>query len=266
LRTKSLHLWGIAVLLFFPPPSSASNDFIVPGVDFSHMALTSGAWCRYLIVDEALGQVDSTDVYIGLPSREITPRGPAVWVEIETRVRGGRDEGGELMKFLVLEDIVRSTEGDTLADYVLKLYIKKGFGSAAEEDPGKYENFSLIHTALDSSWTYEAEQPVRTPAGDFSCTMKTKVTCEEQHIPTGTVKIIKKVEDRMTVWSSDTVSIFHMVKCVIERSRETETVPRLRGIPVSGKKESRTTAELTGFGFDAKPVMLVGSSPRHPTK
>ena len=53
-----------------------------------------------------------------------------------------------------------------------------------------------------------------------------------------------------------------MVKCVVERWRETETVPRIPGVPVSGRQYSKTTAELTGFGKNAEPILPIDSPKR----
>ena len=51
----------MACVLF--APVQAAESFIVPGVDFSNLTLEEGAWCRYLVSDEALGQVDTTEIY-----------------------------------------------------------------------------------------------------------------------------------------------------------------------------------------------------------
>jgi hypothetical protein len=245
-----------------PGAARSAENFLIPGADFSQLVLKEGAWCRYIVLDEALGQTDSTDVYVGVPAGEMTPRGGAFWVELASKPVGAGDEAATVLKLLVLEAITELSRGDSFGDYVLRLYIKKGARPVEEEDPARYEDFSLIVPTAESSWDSSPDVPVTVMGGNFTCTKKTRSVREEQEIPTGKLVLVKKLRDDYTVWFCSEIPVFRMAKCVIERSRETYTVPRITGVPISGQKNSRTTAELTGFGFDAKPVLPLGSSNR----
>lgn len=262
MRGAVLAASALAWLLAGPRTAEAAENLLVPGAEFSQLALAKGAWCRYVIVDEALGQVDSTEVYVGLPAVENTPRGRAFWMELSSRPLGGGEEEGQILKLLVLEGITGFSEGDSLGDYVLELYIKTGARPAEASDPGSYEDFALIVPTAESSWTTNDGVPAATAAGRFTCTKKTRTVEDDQEIPTGKTKLVRKSRDDYAVWFCADVPVFRMVKCVIERARETEIVPRLAGVPVGGKKLSRTTAELTGFGHDAKPILRVDARER----
>ncbi|MEJ2722062.1 MAG: hypothetical protein P8181_13135, partial [bacterium] len=242
-------LWTVG-----PSPARA-DDFLVPGVDFSKLVLETGAWCRYLVVDEALEQTDSTEIYVAIPGKEKTAQGPAYWVELRSTPLDGDAGRAEVLKLLVLERITEFSEGDSFGEYVLKLYIKSGAGPVEERNPREYEEFSTIVPTADSSWVSVPGVPVSTAAGDFICTEKTRSVRTEQEIPTGKITLVKKVRDDYAVWFCGEVPVFRMVKCVIDRTRETDTVPHLAGIPASGKKHSKTAAELLEFGFDAKPIL-----------
>jgi hypothetical protein len=234
--------------------------FLVPGVDFSKLTFKTGAWCRYIVVDEALEQTDTSEIYIGVPGREETPQGAAFWVEIETRHVGEGPEATEVLSLLVLEEITRFSEGDSVGRYVSGLYIKSGTRPAREEDPKNYGDLSLVIPTADSSWVTTTDELVGTASGEYSCTKKSRTVKTDKEIPTGNVKLIKKARDDYTVWFCDDIPVFHMVKCVIERERHTETVPRIPGIPATGAKNSSTVAELHSFGFDAKPIITMESS------
>ena len=235
--------------------AASVEGFLVPGVDFAKLTFREGAWCRYAVVDEALGQVDTTDIYVAIVQGLETPRGDAYWVEIESRLRGASEEDREVMKLLVLERITKFSDGDSLGDYVLELYIKNGLQSPRREDPKKYKDFSLVIPTTDSTWQATESVSVATLAGEFSCTKKHRLHEDIQEIPTGNITLIKRARDDFAVWFADEIPIFHMAKCEILRLRETDTIPRISGIPVAGGKDSRTTAELTGFGFDAKSLI-----------
>ena len=257
--------WEIGLLLCLlvtPAAAEPAENLLVPGADFSQLVLKKGAWCRYIVVDEALEQEDSTEVYVGVPAAETTPRGPAFWLELATRPLGNGEEEGQILKLLVLEGITGFSKGDSLGDYIVRFYIKKGTRPAEEADPRTYEDFSLIVPTAESLWESFEGVAITTPAGRFSCAKKTRIVQDDREIPTGRVKLIKKSRDDYAVWFDNDVPLFRLVKCVIERSRETDMVPRIAGIPVSGEKYSKTTAELTGFGFDARPVLSLDSRDR----
>lgn len=245
-----------------PVVSQTSESFLIPGADFSQLVLETGRWCRYIVVDEALGQIDSVGVYIGIPGSEQTDKGKAFWVELASAPIPAASDGGEIIRLLVLEQITEFSDGDSLGQYVLKLYIKKGAQPVEEKDPESYEDFSLIVPTAEASWESSPETNVSTKGGAFNCTKKTRSVQSNQEIPTGKIKLIKKSRDDYTVWFCNEVPVFRLVKCVIERSRETDTVPRITGIPVSGPKYSRTEAELTAFGNDATPLLTIGDSTR----
>lgn len=252
----------LSALLLAPSAARSAENLLVPGADFSQLALEKGAWCRYVVVDEALGQADSTEVYVGVPSAERTAKGPAFWLEIATRPLGAGGEEAQVLKLLVLESIAGLSEGDSLGDFVLRLYIRKGGRPAEERDPATFKDLSLVVPTAESSWETSEGVMVEAPAGRFTTKKRTRTALEEQEVPTGKVRLIKKSRDDFTVWFSDEVPVFRLVKCVVERWRETETVPRIAGIPVSGRKYSKTTAELAGFGLDAEPVLIIDSPKR----
>jgi hypothetical protein len=53
------------------------------------------------------------------------------------------------------------------------------------------------------------------------------------------------------------VPVFHLVKSEIERTRESRTVPPVRGIPEAGPKTSRTTSLLVAHGTGAEPLIRI---------
>ncbi|UCH82699.1 MAG: hypothetical protein JSW50_09470 [Candidatus Latescibacterota bacterium] len=257
--------FGIAMLLCLSVTAAGTviaDDFLVPGVDFSKLDLRTGAWCRYIVVDEALNQIDSTEVYVAVVDAEDTRQGAAYWVELKSGLIGAGPDDGEALKLLILERITEFSEGDSFGDFVLRLYIKRGANPMAEEDPREHEEFSTIVPTADSSWVTVPNVPIGTPGGEFTCEKKTRSVRTEQEIPTGKIKLIKKARDDYSVWFCADVPVFRMARCVIERSRETDTVPRVTGIPSSGVKESRTAAELVAFGYDAKPMLITDPDSR----
>lgn len=253
---------AVLALIACAAPVHAAEPFVVPGVDFAQLTFREGAWCRYFVVDEALGQVDTTETYIGLPGRERTADGDAYWIEIDSRPVGAGAEEAEVMKLLVKASIREFHEGDFLGQYVVELYIRNGTHPVREEDPNRYEGFSQVIPTEDSSWQSVADVALGTPAGEFLCTRKTRTVNDDKDIHTGNVTLVKKASDDYSVWFANEIPIFHMARCVIERTRETETVPKIAGIPASGRRYSKTTAELVGYGYDARTILSLQTSPR----
>jgi hypothetical protein len=135
------------------------------------------------------------------------------------------------------------------------LYNKSGSHPPQEEDPRRYKRFSLVVPTTDSSWVTTPDVPTVTAGGSFTCVKKERVVIDDREILTGKIKLIKKARDDFTVWFCDDIPVFRLARCRIVRVRETDTVPKIAGIPASGKKGSKTTAELVAFGFDAKPIL-----------
>jgi hypothetical protein len=233
------------------------SDFLIPGADFSKLTFDVGAWCRYYVADEALGVVDSTEVYLGITGRENTPDGPACWVEMETGPRGGGLADARVLKMLVLERIRSFSEGDSLGEFVLKLYSRNGLDPPVEEDPHTFQDFSLVVPTMDSTWVMTPDVSVETIAGQFSGTMKHRLVNNDSEVQTGSVRLIRQSRDDFTAWFSNQVPIFHLARCEINRIRRTETRPKMTGIPPSTRKDSKTTAELVAYGFDAQPLLEV---------
>jgi hypothetical protein len=248
-------LIGLSVVVVGSPARGADDAFLIPGADFSRLTLDAGAWCRYLVVDEALDEADSTEIYIGVPQRVETDHGTAYWVEMETRARGAADREPEILKMLILGKIRDCAVGDSLGQYVLRLYIRNGTHPIHEENPRRYEGFSLVVPTTDSTWTSVPDVTIRTGAGEFTALRKQRTVTDDREIKTGKVTIVKKSSDSFSVWFSDQVPVFHLVRCEIDRSRETTTEPRLAGIPVAGDRRSKTTAELTSYGHHAKEIL-----------
>jgi hypothetical protein len=63
-------------------------------------------------------------------------------------------------------------------------------------------------------------------------------------------------------WFRARVALLVLAKCVVRKSRETKTVPRIASIPVSGKRRSRTTAGFRGLGINTEPVIVAGPGRR----
>ncbi|MDH3217407.1 MAG: hypothetical protein OEN01_14170 [Candidatus Krumholzibacteria bacterium] len=237
--------------------ATSAESFLIPGVDFSKLDLQEGAWCRYVVVDEALGQIDSSEIYIGVPSREMTSRGEAFWVEIETRPVGGSFGEADVLKLLVLEKIRAFDSGDSLGDYVVKLYNRTGDRPPREEDPKRFKRFSQVIPTTDSSWVSTPDVLEGATGSELSCVKKKRTVRDDREVVTGKVRLIKKARDDFAVWFCDDIPVFHLAKCEIVRVRETETLPKITGVPNLGKKVATTTAALVAFGFDATPILSV---------
>jgi hypothetical protein len=122
-------------------------------------------------------------------------------------------------------------------------------------DPAELERLTLSSPTSDSEWKLSAGEAIETPQGRFECNRKHLTVEDKREIPMGRVTLVKNDSDVFDVWFCDDVPIFRVVKCVIDRVRESRTVPSVPGIPDKGREESRTTVQLLGFGSDAKSTI-----------
>jgi hypothetical protein len=258
LRIKALLSVIVALSTIAGPlPSWGTDTFIVPGLALEEARFDVGAWCRYLVIDEAWGEKDSTIVYLAVSGRQQTVDGEAFWIELESGPWGSTEAERETVSALVSAGIKNAAPGDSLYHYVHAAYIRKGTGVIETADPASIKRLSLSNPTSDSAWTLVRDVAVVVPSGTFLCERKHVSVEDNREVPMGRVKLIKHDEDKYDLWFADEVPIFHLVKCVIERVRDTKTVPRISGIPDKGREESRTTAVLLDHGFGAKPLLSV---------
>jgi hypothetical protein len=233
------------------------DSFLLPGVVFSDAEFTVGSWCRYLVVDELLGEQDSTIVYMAVTGQTETPEGEFFWFEIKTGPTHALPREQEVVKALISYKIKGLTPGDSLCHYVSRLYIRKGTGPVEQADPADLERLTSSNPTSDSDWKLTPGVNTDVPGGRFVCAYKTRTVLDRRDIPMGRTTLVKNDTDRYEVWFSDDIPIFRLAKCVIERVRDSKTVPAIPGIPDKGREVTRSTVELTAFGRDAESILNV---------
>jgi len=243
---------GVAVS---PSALLAGDSFLIPGVALSDADFVVGGWCRYLVVDEIMGESDSTTVYIAITGKVQTGQGEAYWLELDSGPVGSSRADRETAKALILSDVKNLEPGDSLCDFIPELYIRKGRGVVEPADPADIERLKLSNSTSDSNWTASPGESVETPSGRLTCVHKNLVVEDKREIPMGSVTLVKNDEDIYDVWFSDDVPVFHLAKCIIERVRDSRTKPAIPGIPDKGREVTRTMVELLGFGADATSML-----------
>jgi len=258
-RTSGAAAACSAALLLLTPAARAgeAESLLLPGIDLAGVEFKVGAWCRYLVVDEAMGERDSSSVYLAIVGREKTASGSAYWLEIESGPEGADEADREVARALVDERVRAMAEGDSLYHYISRLYIRKGRGPVEAGDPRDLKRLTIVSPTSETDWQIEAGQVVATPAGELTCELRRFEKDESRDIPTGRVMLKQRRVDRVQVWVAPAVPVFHLAKCEIDRTRESRTVPPVRGIPDAGPKRSRTTSTLVAYGEGAKPLLSI---------
>jgi hypothetical protein len=234
-----------------PGPAAGGDGFLIPGVALSDAVFEVGAWCRYLVVDEVMGAKDSTTVYFAVTGTVEQDGTPSWWLELDSGPAGAPPSQREVACALISSQVKNLAPGDSLFQYVSELYIKKGTGPVERADPAGLEQLTLSNPTSDSDWVVDPGQAVDTPQGRFTCDHKHLVVTDDREINMGRVKLVKNDTDVFDIWLSDDIPIFRVVKCVIERVRDSKTVPQVPGIPNKEREESRTSVELIAFGENA---------------
>jgi len=248
----------MAILLMTPAGSVAGDSFLLPGVTFNDADFSMGAWCRYMVVDVfGPGERDSTEVYVAITGQTTTAGRKSFWLEMKTGPPHALPGDGEVAKALISYDIKEIAPGDSLCHYVSKLYIKKGTGSVESADPADLERLTSSNPTSDSDWQLFSDEVVETPGGRFVCDRKARKVLDQREIPMGRTTLVKNDSDDYVAWFCDDIPIFRLAKCVIERVRDSKTVPSIPGIPDKGREVTKTTVELTAFGADAKTIINV---------
>ncbi|HEX5132289.1 MAG TPA: hypothetical protein VFX92_07370 [Candidatus Krumholzibacteria bacterium] len=230
-----------------------TGTLLLPGVDIRDVDFTVGDWCRYLVIDEAMGETDTSEVYLAVVGRD---KGrDAWWLEIESGPAGAAAEDRDAARFLVDGSVRNMTPGDSLYHYVSRLYIRRGQGPVETGDPRDLTRLTIVNPTSETDWVATPGVEIRTPAGKFTAELRQFENDVSREIPAGRVKIVQRNMDRVQVWRSPEAPVFHLVRCDIERVRETRTVPAVQGIPEAGPRQSRTTSVLIARGTGARPLL-----------
>lgn len=255
LRTRALVLSLLAVLVAAAPaPAVETESLLLPGIDMRTIEFTVGAWCRYRVIDEAMGESDTTTVYLAIVGEEKSEAGDAYWLEVESiGARGERD----VARALVDERIHHMAATDSLYHYISRYYTMRGDDPPQPGDPKQLRRLTVVSPASESEWKTQADRSVETPAGTFVCDYRKFESSESRDVPSGRVTLKQSRSDRVEVSTSARVPVFHLVKSEIERTRETRTVPAVRGIPDRGPRTSRTTSVLIAKGSGAQPLIEI---------
>jgi hypothetical protein len=240
-----------------PTLSEPLESYLIPGIDIRSADLTPGGWCRYLVVDSADGLVDTSSVYVAVLGTEMVAGEEAFWLELENRPPGGDPERRDVTRVLISSSIKQLALGDSLYPYIRRLYIKKGTGPAEPADPRDLQRLTLTRPTSDQDWTRQPDVSLETPLGRLRCERSELDLEESREIPAGRVTVIQRKRDRFVVWSSEVVPVFGLVRCEIDRMRESRTVPEIAGIPQQGPRRSRVTTMILEHGSDATPIIPV---------
>jgi hypothetical protein len=240
-----------------PAWASETESFLLPGIDMRSIEFNVGAWCRYRVVDEAMGEKDTTTVYLAVVGREKTATGTAYWLEVESSVTNAEGAERDVARALVDDRIRSMAEGDSLYHYISRFYTMKSHESPEQGNPADLRRLTMVSPASKADWKSESNRPVETPAGKFTCEYRTFERSESRDIPNGRVVLKQKRSDRVEVYTSASVPLFHLVKSEIDRTRESHTVPPIKGIPDAGPRQSQTTSILIAHGTGAKPMIRI---------
>jgi len=259
LRTSILFIAAAAMIVVTSGSSRAAEteSLLIPGVDMRKIEFKVGAWCRYRVVDEAMGERDTSIVYLAVVGSEKTARGTAYWLEVESAAAGAPKAERDAARALIDERIKSMAPGDSLHQYISRFYTRKGDGPVEAGDPKQLRRLNMASPGQENVVTAEHDLEITTPAGTFVCMKTSFVAYDARDIPSGRVILKQKRTDRVEVCTSPSVPLFHLVKSEIERTRESRTVPPVRGIPESGPKTSRTTSVLIAHGTGAKPLIQI---------
>ncbi len=256
LLTRASILAAVAVFAAIGTPRADDAGMILlPGIDIRSADFAVGRWCRYLVVDVAMGEADSSEVYVAVTGREGKAPDDAFWLDIESAPIRTAPADRDRFRVLIDGSVRSMADDDSLYRYIRTIYIKRGRDPVERGNPRDMERLTIVSPTSKSDWIVTPEVSLATPAGTFSCEQRRFETDATREVPAGRVKIVQRRVDRVGVWVTPGVPVFHLVKCEIERMRESRTVPPMRGIPESGPKESRTTSILVASGSGAKPLL-----------
>lgn len=259
-NTLAVVCGGICLLIMACMPAAclALEGFVIPTIAFSHLQIEPGNWCEYLVIEESMGQQDSSMLSLSIPGAGEAADPGYFWFELKGQPLGGAVRDAVIVKLLLSEKIRQFSERDSLGKYVAAIYIKEGDEPVRAGDFEALSRLEQESAGGESPWLAAGKEQLAAGAGDFSCEIFERVVSYEKTVPVRNSKLITTVFDRHRSWFAGEVPLFQMVRYTAERSRNTRMDPPIAGVPVAGARASNTYVELVGFGTGAKTLLPPG--------
>ena len=223
----------LAAVLVHPEPA-AGIDFLVPGVSLESLSFNPGARVRYLVTSEVRGSIDSSEVELAV----LECHADEVLLEIiSTPVPKIEDEAVTVR--MRLDRMVTSISSPAeFKECIREMLIREGteqFREPSEDEIADYE-FERVFLKRDETTVRRdlGTERIEIPAGVFTCDIVELSMRDQRAVKLGGIDAERVEEEVSTVWLSDEVPFWGMVKSTVERRRETRLLtgsPRAKLAP-----------------------------------
>jgi len=221
-------------------------DFILPGLFLDSLSVRESCSVRYLVVNEAFGEKDSTELMIDYdPHSGDLP---------EIRILSMPLAGGQEDTFLVRISFKRLPENihspDEFRDCIEEILFKSGdqpLRHPTEEELKKVGfNELFSKPGFNEGPVSMKGELVKTSLGDFKCKVREFKRVTKKKVRLGGIDALKMDEIHVTLWKSVEIPIFNLVKSRIERRRIIK--PAGPGdFEISKPRVTVTTAYIIGY-------------------
>ncbi len=229
--------------------SGGEAGFLVPGISLGSVDFGSGSFVEYIIVSHAFGVSDTSIVGISVVD---TSAGGVLLEIFSSPYPISVDETVKIC-VLLCGAVDTISDREVFLDCIESIHVKEGAGAYREPSQEELDEFDIGSLFVDDRDNMDfARLPggiIDTPAGSFRCDTEEYSKIDRYDVKLGGVDAERMEEVVSTLWLSDTVPLWGLVKCRMERSSHT-TIKGGRGGP--GPSPTVTESILYSYGSIAE--------------
>lgn len=219
----AVHIWFfclLAAILACPEPA-AGIDFLVPGVSLESLSFDPGARVRYLVTSEVRGAIDSSEVELAV----LECHADEVLLEIVSTPLPNNVEETVMVRMRLDRRVTSISSPAEFKECIREMLVREGteqFREPSEEEIADYE-FERVFVKRDETAVRRdlGTERIESPAGAFVCDILELSTRDRRAVKLGGIDAERVEEEVSTIWLSDEIPFWGMVKSSVERRRET---------------------------------------------
>ncbi|RKZ06779.1 hypothetical protein DRQ05_04195 [bacterium] len=234
------------LLAVLPARSNAKVDFLLPGLGLDGVALQPGSKVSYLVESTAFGVTDSTLLNISI-DRDINH---SILVSVVSSPYPFSSEDAVTVLLRFAPGTVEIRDAARFHSALEEILVKEGEQDFRRPTDKEIKDFGIDDLFIPRSSGMKVvvgdSAVVETPSGTFYCQVASYSEHKEELLNLGGVRAKKVEEVKTTIWQSNDVPIFHLVKSRLERAKSISSDSEAKGRP-AGADVTITRAILISF-------------------
>lgn len=220
--TRIACISGVLAVIFLSTSSAYGKaGFLIPGVDLSEVDFIPGTSVEYLVISEVYEVRDSSRVKLAVTGR----RGDIVDIEITSSPWPGNEDEAVVIRIAFSDSIAEADTTKDVYSFINNVMVSESGGPFRKAEEDEIRDFDL-HAFFSGHGDSRSERPerenVRTPAGEFECSVVEYSGRVVSEVKLGGNEGRRVKEESSVLYMSEEVPLWRLVMSVVTTVIRTE--------------------------------------------